>query len=94
MPKPTTLTVKAAKAGIPVTKEGTHRHKTDKKKTAAKLKKLGIAPADARACDLVFRTKIYDEPVEVENTLYYQRRIAAGDLVEVEPTVGKTRKEK
>lgn len=29
---------------------------------------------------------IEQEPVEVENTVYYQRRIADGDLIEVQPT--------
>nr|DAR93721.1 MAG TPA: Protein of unknown function (DUF2635) [Caudoviricetes sp.] len=29
---------------------------------------------------------IEQEPVEVENTVYYQRRIADGDLTEVQPT--------
>ena len=28
---------------------------------------------------------IEQEPVEVENTVYYQRRIADGDLIEVQP---------
>lgn len=91
--KPTTLTVKAASAEVPVPKEGAHRHKVDKKKTAAKLEKLGIRPADAKACHLVFRTMIYGK-TEVPNTLYYQRRIAAGDLVVVEPETGKAKKAK
>lgn len=30
---------------------------------------------------------IEQEPVEVENTVYYQRRIADGDLIEVQPTI-------
>lgn len=29
---------------------------------------------------------IGQEPVDVENTVYYQRRIADGDLIEVQPT--------
>ncbi|MDU7784831.1 MAG: DUF2635 domain-containing protein [Aggregatibacter aphrophilus] len=29
---------------------------------------------------------IGQEPVEVESTVYYQRRIADGDLIEVQPT--------
>lgn len=32
------------------------------------------------------RAYIEQEPVEVENTVYYQRRIADGDLIEVQPT--------
>lgn len=31
-------------------------------------------------------TYIEQEPVEVDDSVYYQRRIADGDLIEVQPT--------
>ena len=30
---------------------------------------------------------IEQEPVEVDDSVYYQRRIADGDLIEVQPTI-------
>jgi hypothetical protein len=93
MSKPDTLTVKAARSEQPVPRHDFARQ-VDRAASRAKCEALGIRLEDARACHLVFRDMIYDDPVEVPNVRYYRRRIVAGDLVEAPLEVSKVRTRK
>lgn len=73
MPKSKTLLVTWGAAERPCPMERVSAHTIDRVATEAARAANPDAPP-------VFRTMIYGTPREVPNSLYYRRRLAAGDL--------------